>query len=80
MKKLHLDLAALRVESFLAMDQEDGLGTVHAHYADTDTDGFPDTDGSCNSNYCFPTDDCNDSRNCATVQVSCYEGTCNQNN
>ena len=81
MKKLHLDLAALRVESFVAAPREHGFGTVHAHesgYPDRDTDTFADTDGSCFTNLVFPTDLC--TNNPLTVQVSCYEGTCNQNN
>jgi hypothetical protein len=81
MKKLHLDLAALQVESFVSAPHDEGLGTVHAHgTADTDTDTFPDTNGSCFTDMGFPTDYCNDSRNALTVQVSCYDGTCNQAN
>jgi hypothetical protein len=79
MKKLRLDLAALRVESFLADAQEDGRGTVHAHYSDTDTDTFPDTAGSCFSNYCFPTDWCGTTNMCASANASCA-GMCGNEN
>jgi hypothetical protein len=72
MKKLHLDIDTLRVESFTTQVQPRGTGTVRGHFYE-ETNG-----GSCFSNLCFPTDWC-DSRNCASANASCAT-TCTHDN
>jgi len=70
MKKLQLDLTALRVESFMTDAPARGAGTVRAHQ-ETNR-------GSCFSDSCFPTDFCN-TATCASMNASCA-GTCTHEN
>lgn len=66
MKKLHLNVDALRVESFTTQPQERGTGTVRAHETNA---------GSCFSDLCFPTDFCG-TFGCGTAFQSCRAADC----
>lgn len=70
MKKLHLDLTTLRVETFATHATASAGGTVQAHQ---ETNG-----GSCFSDLCFPTDFCN-TATCASMNATCA-GTCGHEN
>jgi hypothetical protein len=63
MKKLHLNIDTLRVESFTTHSSPLGAGTVRAHQYGTNG-------GSCFSDLCFPTDWCN-TNNCGSMDASC---------
>ena len=73
MKKLSLDLTALRVESFTVQQPARNVGTVRGHQIE-DTNG-----GSCFSWLCFPTDLCG-SFNCGTRVMSCRAADCTHEN
>ena len=52
MKKLHLDLHTLRVESFTTQAESEGRGTVQAH---SGAEGCYQHTDSCNSDTTWPT-------------------------
>lgn len=70
MKKLSLDLTALRVESFKIESQASNGGTVRGHETNA---------GSCFSDLCFPTDFCG-TFNCGTRVMSCRAADCTHSN
>jgi hypothetical protein len=68
MKKLQLNINALRVESFTTQPQPRDAGTVHAQQeSNTDCD-------SCFSDLCFGTDGCT-AIACPSLNKTCA-GTC----
>jgi hypothetical protein len=74
MKKLHLNIDALLVESFATHAGTRDAGTVRAHQFGTETNG-----GSCFSDLCFPTDWCGDTNMCASANATCA-GMCGNEN
>jgi uncharacterized low-complexity protein len=75
MKKLHLEIDTLRVESFATQPQPRAAGTVRANEAFSETCG-----GSCYSDLCFPTDGTCGTFGCGTRVMSCNAGDCTHEN
>ncbi|HEU4559001.1 MAG TPA: hypothetical protein VFS20_14170 [Longimicrobium sp.] len=74
MKKLHLRVDELRVETFSTQRQPRATGTVRAHEY-TETCG-----GSCFSDLCFPTDVGCGTFGCGTRVMSCNAADCTHEN
>lgn len=69
MKKLSLEIAELRVESFRTLAESDARGTVRAHgYTEPD---YPSCALTCSASPPFPTALCGDKR-AMTVVECCY--------
>ena len=80
MKKLRLELDALRVDSFATADSEDGRGTVEGYISARCTGGTMTCNGG---NTCGDGDTCNqytcnlsDNGSCPCYPETAYEGSC----